>query len=128
MTRPAPEHPVLQLEKAALARWCQGDPGGFLAITAPEITYFDPFLPRRLNGLAALTDYYEALRGQVAAETWSLENPVVEAGEEFALLSFDFHSVSRGGEHHHWHCSEAYRLKPEGWRLVQTHWSLAPAP
>ena len=38
---------VLAMERAALDRWCQGDPSGFLEITAPEVVYFDPERPGR---------------------------------------------------------------------------------
>ena len=24
---------------------------------------------------------------------------------------------------HRWNCTEVYRRDPEGWRIVQTHWS-----
>jgi hypothetical protein len=43
-------------------RWCKGDPDGFLEISAPNVVYFDPFLERRIDGLDALTRYYDALR------------------------------------------------------------------
>jgi hypothetical protein len=51
------EQQVIQLERQALQRWCNGDPSGFLEISAPGVVYFDPFLERRIDGLAALTDY-----------------------------------------------------------------------
>jgi hypothetical protein len=57
--------PVLAMERAALDRWGRGDPLGFLEICAPDVTYFDPLLERRLDGLEALTRYYESLRGKV---------------------------------------------------------------
>jgi len=50
---------VLALERAALDRWGQGDPSGFLEICAPDVTYFDNTVERRLDGLYALTAYYE---------------------------------------------------------------------
>lgn len=41
---------LVALETAALTRWCAGDPSGYLEISAPEVTYFEPFLPRRSTG------------------------------------------------------------------------------
>lgn len=38
---------VLALERAALDRWGRGDPGGCLEICAPDVTYFDPAVPKR---------------------------------------------------------------------------------
>ena len=71
------EDVILAMEKTALERWCRGDPSGFLDISAPDVVYFDPFLERRLDGLAALTEYYEGIRGKVAASRFELINPQV---------------------------------------------------
>jgi hypothetical protein len=43
------EH-LLSLERGALDRWGNGDPGGFLDVYAPDITYFDPLAARRIDG------------------------------------------------------------------------------
>jgi hypothetical protein len=56
---------LLLLERAALKRWCKGDPSGFLELCAKDVVYFDPFLDQRLDGLPALTAYYESLRGKI---------------------------------------------------------------
>lgn len=117
---------LLGLETAALTRWCGGDPSGFLEISAPDVTYFDPFLAKRLDGLAALTDYYEGLRGKVSAPHFEIVDPVVTAlGAGGAVLAFNFVSWREAtGPRLRWNCSEVYALRPEGWRIVQTHWSL----
>ena len=41
---------IIAMEKAALDRWGQGDPSGFLEICAPDVVYFDPFIPLHNNG------------------------------------------------------------------------------
>jgi hypothetical protein len=115
---------IIDLERAALARWCDGDPGGFLEISAPDVVYFDPFLDRRLDGLARLTDYYEALRGTVRATSFELLDPKVTPAGEAAVLSFNFVSTGDGGAVSRWNCTEAYRRDPVGWRIIATHWSL----
>ena len=50
---------LLDLERAALDRWANGDPSGFLEICAPDVVYFDPSLDERLDGLHALSRLYE---------------------------------------------------------------------
>jgi hypothetical protein len=35
---------VINLERNALERWGQGDPDGYLEISAPDVVYFDPFV------------------------------------------------------------------------------------
>ena len=52
---------IIVMEKAALMRWGNGDPAGFLEITARDVVYFDPYIPRRIDGLTALTEYYQAI-------------------------------------------------------------------
>jgi len=34
---------IVAMERAALERWGRGDPDGFLDISAPDVSYFDPF-------------------------------------------------------------------------------------
>ena len=116
---------IVELEERALARWCRGDPSGFLEISAPDVVYFDPFQAERIDGLAALTSYYEGLRGQVSAERWELSQPLVQLVGEAAVLTFQF--TSWGGRTLRWNCTEVYRRDPEGWRIIQTHWALAAA-
>ncbi len=114
---------LLALEGAALERWGRGDPSGFLEISAPEVTYFDPFLDRRIDGLDALTRYYEGIRGRVRIERFELLAPRIESTGEMAVLSFQF--VSHDGDgRHSWNCTEVYRRIAGRWRIVQTHWSL----
>ena len=120
---------ILQLEEHALERWCRGDPSGFLDISAPDVVYFDPFLERRLDGLPALGSYYESLRGKVSAKRFEILRPRVQFVGSAGVLTFNF--VSYGGNEddvHRWNCTEVYRRGPEGWRIIQTHWSFTGAP
>ena len=41
---------IITLERAALDRWIRLDPQGYLDLQAPEVTYFDPFTERRVDG------------------------------------------------------------------------------
>lgn len=120
------EHPVVALERAALAQWCCGDPTGFLEVIDAAVGYFDPFLPVRLDGAAALTAYYEGLRGRIAAERWEMLDPRVEEIGDAAVLSFRFHSEGAGGPMS-WNATEVWRRRDEGWRLCHTHWSFTAA-
>lgn len=117
-------HSLIDLELAALSRWCNGDPDGFLAICADDVSYFDPFISRRIDGLAALSRYYASLRGKIFAKRHEMRAPLVQAGGELATLSFQFVSWGDNGGEMHWNCSETYRLDPPGWRIIHTHWSL----
>lgn len=114
---------IIALEKAALERWGKGDPSGFLEISAPEVVYFDPYQELRIDGFAALSKYYESIRGQVYFDRFELLNPKVQQVEQMAVLTFNYISYA-GESQSHWNSTEVYRLIDERWRIIQTHWSI----
>ena len=114
---------IIALEKAALVRWGKGDPDGFLEISAPDVVYFDPYQEMRIDGLDALTRYYESIRGQVYFDRFELLNPRVHLLGNLAVLTFNYVSYT-GEQASRWNCTEAYRREQDGrWLIVQTHWS-----
>lgn len=115
---------IIQMERDALTRWCHGDPDGFLSISSPEVTYFDPFVEKRLDGLDALRTLYETLRGQVQVEHFELIAPLVQVAGDGAVLSFQFRS-SGSEEKMLWNTTEVYRRTADGWRIVHTHWAIS---
>jgi ketosteroid isomerase-like protein len=117
------EDEIIELESEALRRWCDGDPSGFLEISAPDVVYFDPMLDRRLDGLDALTKYYEPTRGKVHTKRFDMMNPLVQVVGDAAVLTFNFVSVDAKEAESRWNCTEVYRRTPKGWRIIQTHWS-----
>jgi len=116
-------HEVVVLERAALERWGKGDPSGFLEICAPDVVYFDPGLERRIDGLDALTRYYEGLRGTVSFERFELINPLVQVVGDAAVLTFNYASHGRDGARSRWNCTEVFQRAGDTWRIIQTHWS-----
>lgn len=116
---------LIDLEQRALERWCRGDPSGFLEISAPDVVYFDPFLERRLDGLEALTAYYENLRGKISATRHEMLHPLVQVVGDAAVLTFNFHSWGGNEDQYRWNCTEVYRREGERWRIIQTHWSFS---
>ena len=95
---------IIALERAALDRWGKGDPSGYLAITAPDVTYFDPFLEKRLE---ALTRYYRA-----------------SAERSGSILTFNYVSYGTEGSMR-WNCTEAYCRDGDQWLIIQTHWAIS---
>ena len=80
-------------------------------------------LGRRLDGLEALTRYYEPLRGQIRAERFELLNPLVQRVGDAAVLTFNFVSHSGDRGEMRWNCTEVYRRAAGRWKIIQTHWS-----
>lgn len=114
---------IMAMERAALDRWGQGDPSGFLEICAPDVVYFDPSLERRIDGRQALAEYYEALRGKVSVSHYEWLNPLVQVAGDMAVLTVNHISYGGSEDAHPWNCTEVYRRTEEGWRIIQTHWS-----
>ncbi len=117
------EEVILGMERAALDRWGNGDPSGFLEICAPDVVYFDNTLERRLDGLDALTAHYGPVRGKVFLERYELLNPKVQLCGDAAVLTFNFVGYAQGGSSR-WNCTEVYRRAEGEWRIIQTHWSV----
>jgi ketosteroid isomerase-like protein len=114
---------IIALERGALDRWGKGDPGGFLELSAPDVTYFDPFQEHRVDGLAALTALYDRFRGKIRIDRDEMIDPHVHVIGDAAILTYHF--VSHGSEGAmHWNCTEAYQCFDGDWKIVQTHWSL----
>jgi ketosteroid isomerase-like protein len=113
---------ILALERAALDRWGRSDPSGFLEISAPDVVYFDLYLERRIDGLDALTRYYEAIRGKVHIDRYELINPQVQLCRDAAVLTFNYVSYT-GDKQNRWNCTEVYRRTDGEWCIIQTHWS-----
>ena len=68
---------IIALERGALDRWGQADPGGYLALYAPDVTYFDPMRDRRVDGLASLTQLLEPIRGTFKSDGYEMIAPKV---------------------------------------------------
>jgi ketosteroid isomerase-like protein len=114
---------IIGLEKAALERWNHCDPSGYLELYAPDIVYFDTYIEKRIDGLEALTKMYEAIRGQVKVDRYEMIDPLVQASDQMAVLTFNLNSHV-GDQVQKWNCTEVYRLEPNAsWKIIQSHWS-----
>lgn len=117
---------ILALERAALDRWGKGDPDGFLEINAAEVSYFDPFVEHRLDGIAALTSWLNAIRGKIRIDRDEIIDPRVQVIGDAAVLTFQFESQGSEGTAR-WNCTEVYRRSDGEWKILHSHWSFAKA-
>ncbi len=126
---PAAEE-ILALEKAAMKRWRQGDPDGFLALSAPQVTYFDPILPGRLTGITRLREFYNGMRGKGGGPSAiDFLEPRIDRVGDAALLTYRFLWAGLDADgtvtaRLPWNCTEVYVRQAGQWRLIHTHWSL----
>lgn len=119
---------LMALESAAMERWRKGDPWGFIAISAPEVTYFDTGTPQRINGREALSAEYAKREGKIYYDVMDFINPMVRVVGDMAVLSYRFLSTwlkADGSISHRtpWNCSEVYVRTDGQWRIVHNHWS-----
>lgn len=123
---------VISLERAALDRWGRGDPSGFLDTYAPEITYFDIGTQRRLDGHAAMTDYYRPITGKIKIPRYEMIGPRVQRHGDVAVLTYNLRSeaVQPDGKQVtvRWNSTSVYARMGREWKMIHSHWSLtAPA-
>ena len=118
---------IIALERAALERWGRGDPDGFLELSAEDVVYFDPYAPKRVDGLAALRARYDGLRGKVRVDRFEMIDPKVQFCGEAAVLTFNHVSFIDDREVR-WNCTEVFRRRSGGWEIIQTHWSYTTHP
>lgn len=117
---------VLELERVALERWGQGDPEAYLAITADDISYFDPFLNERLDGKDSLRKWYNAFRS-LRLVFDEIYEPRVQLLGDCAILTMQFISHSSVGMVR-WNCTEVYQKRGDAWLIIHTHWSPTKPP
>src|SRR5207253_1221795 len=80
---------IVMLERAALDRWGQGDPGGFLELYATDISYFDPLTAARIDGHRAMEDYYRPWLGKIHVVRYEMLNPQVIVDGNMAVLTYN---------------------------------------
>ncbi len=115
---------VLDLEKAAMERWRNGDPLGFLELCAQDICYTDPGQTKPLVGLADYSKFMKQLVGKIIYQRSEFIDPkIVEVGEA-ALLTYNYRSSVLApdgsiGTQTPWNCTEVYYRH----QIVHNHWS-----
>jgi ketosteroid isomerase-like protein len=119
---------LMEKEDAAMERWRRGDPTGFVEISAPSVSYFDPSSKKRVDGIDALREYYGDVAGKIRYDGSRYVDPRVQVHGDVAILTFNYADLSKNdaGElipSSLWHTTEVYRLVDGVWKIVHTHWS-----
>ena len=99
---------VIATERAALERWCKGDPDGFLTTYAPEITYFSPAEEGRVDGLPAMTALLAPVRGKIHIDRFEMLDPKVQRHGAVAVLTYRVVN---------------YQRQPDGTERQTTRWN-----
>jgi ketosteroid isomerase-like protein len=119
---------VIALERGALDRWGKGDPGGYIEVYDPEVTYFDPFQEKRLDGLPAIKAMLAPIAGKIRVSRYDMLDPKVQHYGDVAVLSFNLQSYQKqpdGSEPvvARWNSTAVYRRTGGTWKSIHVHWS-----
>jgi ketosteroid isomerase-like protein len=119
---------IVALERGALDRWGRGDPDGYVEIYDPEVTYFDPFQERRLDGLEGIKKVLEPIRGKVRVSRYDMLHPKVQRRGDLAVLSFNLVSYQKKPDGTEpavarWNATAVYRRTGGTWKSIHVHWS-----
>jgi len=122
------EETILSLEKEAMKRWRNGDPWGFVEISAEDVTYVDPGLTKPILGLEEFKAYMGQLEGKIHYQDSEFIDPRVVVAEDGAVLSYNYRSLvaTPGGEitsQPPWNATEVYFRRGGQWEIAHTHWS-----
>lgn len=120
-----PTAEIIAMEKAMLDRWGTGDTYGFIELAAPEITYFDPSMEKRLDGREAFEKFLAPLKGTFRVPKYEMIDPKVQVYGEAAVLSYnmiDYDETEKNA--FRLNVTEVY-ARPDGrWMLVHSHFSI----
>jgi uncharacterized protein (TIGR02246 family) len=122
---------IIAQERAALDRWITGDPDGYLALYVTDVTYFDPFREKRVDGLEAMQALVAPMRGVKLPFTeprYEMIDPKVQRYGEVALLTFNVVSYAKPPGRPEtavarWNATELYRQIDGTWKILHSHWS-----
>ena len=124
MTPDRVEETIVALERAALDRWCKGDPHGFVDDALNDVTYFDHVTKERIDGIGALKEHMRQFVGKVDVPRYEMPNAKVRVDGNMAVLTFNWETYSREGElTSRWNATEVL-LRTEGqWKYAAIHWA-----
>ena len=117
---------ILSLEKEAMERWRNGDPWGFVEISAEDITYVDPGLTTPILGLEEFKAYMKPLEGKIRYQGSEFIDPRIIVAGDAAVLSYNYRSsvITPEGttiSQTPWNATEVYFRRDDQWRIVHTH-------
>jgi len=121
------EKTIIAKEKQLLDEWGKGHTMIFPNNSSAEITYFDPSLEKRLDGLQAFSELCKSAEGKFTIDKYEMVDPKVQVYGEIAILSYnlvDYSKTPQGVEQKFlWNSTEVYHREGSDWGIVHSHWS-----
>jgi uncharacterized protein (TIGR02246 family) len=122
------ENEIFSLEEQAMERWRNGDPGGFVEISAEDISYVDPGQTKPIQGLEDYRVYMKQLEGKVHYQRSEFIEHRVAVFGDAAVLSYNYRSTELSPEgtmlsQTPWNATVIYFRRNGQWKIVHNHWS-----
>jgi hypothetical protein len=122
------EDTILSLEQSAMERWRNGDPGGFVELSAEDVSYIDPGQVEPILGLEKFSTCMKQLEGKIHYQKSEFIDPRVVLVGDAAVLSYNYRSSVTTPEgtilsQTPWNATEVYFRRNHQWQIVHTHWS-----
>lgn len=111
---------ILSLERAAVKRWCGGDPSAWAEISADDLIYIDPNLSKPIRGLEDFKAYLKGPIQRVCPGDPELVEPQVTQVGDAAVLTYAL--LETEGKQLLWNVSEVYFRCDGAWKIVHSHW------
>lgn len=123
-----PNADIIATERAALDKWGRGDPSGFLYTYADDITYFDPFQPQRIDGIAGMKALVAPMQGKFSIDRYEMLEPKVQRHGDMAVLTYrvvNYKKLADGSEQpqSRWNSTAVFHRQGGRWRSIHSHWS-----
>jgi len=118
------EH-IISLEEAALEKWFKGDTSGYAQLWSKRsFTYFDAVETKRLEDLGSMADLFQRVEGKLAANSYEVRSPRVQAGLDMAVLTYQLFAKSNILDMEY-NCIEVFQKEEDGnWYAVHSTWSI----
>jgi ketosteroid isomerase-like protein len=119
---------ILSLEKFAMERWRNGDPMGWVEISAEDILYVDPSLASPIIGLDKFRAQMQRVIGMIHYQgSEFISSKIIKVGDA-ALLTYNYRSTGLNPEgmvksQTPWNTTEVYFKRSDEWKIVHSHWS-----
>jgi len=122
---------IIAMERSALDRWITGDPDGYLALYTPEVTYFDPFREKRVDGLEAMKTMLAPLKdtkSPIRDPRYEMIDPKIQSHGDVVLLTFNLVNYGKLANQTEavlarWNSTEVYSRLNGRWKIIHSHWS-----
>src|SRR5262249_345121 len=94
--------------------------------SAAEVTYFDPNLDKRIDGVDAMKKYLAPITGVIKNGQYQVVEPKVQHYGDAAVLSYILDGsaeVANTRQGRKWNVTEVYAYTGGSWKVIHSHFS-----